>query len=162
MRIGGDRHEVGERVFQTLFPDGAGTVLGLRPGQDLPSMVAKLGPPAQGGATTMWTWEIDDPHGSGRRVEVGVHLVGQRAMAITGRLWSRDRMDIDAAWRPIRAHLEKVHGPPGKEVGALLKLVWQHPPPPQPHFTRICRYKNEQGQDVLEVDTRLPEGAKLG
>lgn len=153
MRIGGDRHEVGEKVFQTLFPDGAGTLLGLKPGQDLPSIVAKLGPPAQGGSTSVWTWEVEDPHGSGRRVELMIHLIQQRAVTLTGRLWSRDRMDIDAAYRPIRAHLEKAHGAPGKEVGALLKLVWRHPGPPE-HTTRICRYKTEQGQDVMEVETR--------
>ncbi|HMV69773.1 MAG TPA: hypothetical protein PKA64_23220 [Myxococcota bacterium] len=152
MRIGGDRHEVGERVFQTLFPAGAGTLLGLLPGQDLAAMVAKAGPPALGGATSTWRWELEDPHASGRRVEVAVHLINHRASAITGRFWSRDRMDIDAAWRPIRAHLEAVHGPPGREVGAMLKLVWRSATPA--HVTRICRFKDEQGQDVLEIDTR--------
>lgn len=159
MRAGDDRFEIGERVFGALFPDGVGTPYGLSVGQTLDTITAALGPATRPGNPALWSVPVGDQHG--RRIEVSVHTTQLRAGSIITRFYSTERLDIDSAYRLVREHLEKKHGPPGKEVGQVLAMVWKHPPNPFQAVTKISRFKDANQENVLQVLHQLPDGERL-
>lgn len=158
MRAGSDRFELGEKVFSTLFPEGTGFLRGHRVGAEIGTLVAAEGPPTPG--ATSWSFPLDDPFGNERRLTLTAQVVGGRVTALSARLLSKDKLDLDSAWRLIKDHLDKNHGAAGKVVGQLLTFSWQHPGE-VPSVTLASRFRNEQGENVLDVQTRLPDGAKL-
>lgn len=155
MRKGDDRHEVGADVFAWLFPaEGprGALVRGVALDDDAVALDAALGA-SEGGR---WTWRPTDPHGNGRRVVVEVQQrrgPGGTATVdqLAARFYSADRLDIDSAWTHVRAHLERHHGAPSREVGHVLKLVW-----PVAGGAKLagCRYRDEGGENVLELVLR--------
>lgn len=158
VRRGEDRHIVGAEVFELLFPEGAALVRGVGVGQPEADLAQRLGPPAPGEGPWERTLRPADPHGNDRRVVLQAQVrrtQGGGAAQVDGinaRFLSADRTDIDSAWVLVRAHLEKHHGAPGKEVGNVLTLVWR---PATGGKVLAARYKDERGENVLELLTRL-------
>ena len=90
--------------------------------------------------------------------------VGQalaRANAIEVSFFSRDKMDVDAAWAKVRDHLDALHGKPAKEVTGLLTFVWTLQGTTFPTLARVSRFKNDQGESVLGMVFKLPDGPPL-
>lgn len=155
MRKGEDRHEVGAEVFAWLFPPDSqrpGLIRGVALDDDAAVLEASLGP-AEGGR---WTWCPSDASGNGRRVVLEVHQrrgPGGTATIdqVSARFYASTRLDVDSAWTPVRAHLERHHGAPARDVGQVLKLVWS-----VEGVGRLsaCRYQDERGESVLDLALR--------
>lgn len=157
MRAGADRFDVGAEVLDLIFPEDAPVALGVALGTplaDLPS------PPVwtAGGGGAEAVLEVSDPPGNQRRLTVRVGAVLARANAIEVSFFSKDKMDIDAAWAKVRDHLERLHGKPGKEVTGLLTFVWTLKGATFPTVGRVARFKNDQGESVLGIVFRLADG----
>lgn len=161
MRRGADRHELGADIVALLFPDDAPHLRGLHIGSDADKVPAHLpgAKPVDGGWS--WTHTPDDPHGSGRHVEIRVQTQAGRVAAVTAFVRSQDKMDIDAPYRPIRDLLDGAFGKPERERGGTVVFVWAYMDGAYAVHTRITRYKNEAGINTLEVGCRAAPGVKF-
>jgi hypothetical protein len=154
MRAGGDRFEIGEQVFQMLFPEGATSLLGIGLGVPVDTVTARYGQPSRPGNPAVWDLAVEDPGGQNRRIEVAVHISNTRTGAVSARFYSRDRMDIDTAWRLVKEHLDRCHGAPAKEVGGVLAFVWTHAVDNVAATTRGSRFKDQSLENALQIETR--------
>jgi hypothetical protein len=162
VRVGSDRFSVGDQVFDRWFPDEVPRIRGWRVGDEVAALVAAEGPPARReDALAEWVFAVDDPGGNERRVVLWAQLIKDRVVTLHARFTSRDRMDVDAAWRPIKDHLDKLHGQPAKQVSGLLKLVWTVADEPNPTVISGCRFREDSGLQVLDVVQTLKDGARL-
>lgn len=160
-RRGSDRFEVGDAVCDTLLPEEAGHLLGVKLGDGLDGVRARFGEPEPGDRAALYRFTLEDPFNNDRRVEVRLFHQNQRVHILDGRFYSNDRMDVDAAYRSVRKQLKAHHGRPGKEMTGVLKFVYEVEDGPAPCRTTICRYRDSEGRNVLEVATKLQDGARL-
>jgi hypothetical protein len=166
MRVGDDRQSLGERVFSLLFPEGASLIRGVAVGAERAVLTAAMGEGAAAqGVNLAWTFPVDDPHGSGRQVQVVARMSGNRVNGLTARLVSRDRMDVDATWRLCKEQLDRAWGQPARQVGGALVLSWRHPASaperPFPSSTRGSRFQNEAKENVLELIYEADPGVRI-
>jgi hypothetical protein len=160
MPRGKDRFAVGESVCSTLFPEGSGHLLGTRLGDELTELATRAEQAAGPGSPATFTFTVDDPEGKGRVLELRAFHQKGRVNILDGRFYSTDRMDVDSAYRYIRKHLERAHGKPDKELTGVLKFLYDVEAA-APARTSICRYRDDEGRNVLEVATRLKDGVSL-
>jgi hypothetical protein len=145
-----------------MFPDKSGFIRGLQLGAELDDIVeSEDAEPlrARDGAT--FDYDVEDPRDSGRRLTLEVLLIQTRARALTFRFYSTNKIDVDAPYRLIRKLLDKAHGRPAKELSGVLKFIWTLRGSELPSTTSICRFKNDQGINVLEVRTSLQDGFRM-
>ncbi len=160
MRAGADRFDVGADVLDLVFPDGTPSPLGVALGTPLAELpTPPAWTPSGGGSQT--SLDLADPPGNGRRLTVRVGQALARANAIEVSFFSRDKMDVDAAWAKVRDHLDALHGKPAKEVTGLLTFVWTLQGTTFPTLARVSRFKNDQGESVLGMVFKLPDGPPL-
>ncbi len=151
MRLGADRGEVGAATFATWFGEGEGCPLGIAPGASMAVARAQLGESARAAdGHEVYAFSVDDPAGNQRRLELHIRPSASVVAGTRARLISRDRMDLDAAWRPIKEHLDRVHGAPSREVGPVLVFAWRSR---EGFVVRASRYRAENGDQLLEVLT---------
>lgn len=162
MRLGSDRHELGDVVFGMLFPDGVARVRGARVGEPLDALVAREGAPARSeGNQVSWALPVEDPAGHGRALHLWGTRIQDKVVTLQARLVSRNRIDIDAAWRPVKDHLDARHGAPAKQVTGVLKLVWTVAGEPHPTVISGCRFRLDDGSHVLDLVQTLADGASI-
>lgn len=159
MRRGQDRHELAETIQGLIYPDGVGHIRGLRIGATREQVVEALGQPPSPASPITYTFEVDDPHDDGRRLQVEVYFNQGLVHILTARFFSATKLDVDGGYRLVRKHLKKQHGRPGKELTGVLKFLWDLSD--GPGQTSVCRFKNADGVNVLEVSTRLKDGETL-
>lgn len=163
MRRGQDRHELGQIVLDRMFPDGSPFLRGVQLGAELADVSAKEGvEPEIRRDGAVFTYDIEDPLNSGRKLTLELLLIQTRVRALTMRFYSGDKIDVDAPYRLLRKHLNKHHGKPGKELTGVLKFIWQLSGSEFAGNTAVCRYKNDEGIALLEVRTALADGVSLG
>lgn len=160
MRRGQDRFVVGDTVRDLLFPTADGHLGGARLGDALAELADRLEQETGVSSPISFPLSVDDEPGHGRRAELRVFHQKGRINILDGRFYSGNRMDVDSAYRAIRRHLEKHHGKPDKELTGVLKFLFDVPAA-APARTSICRYKDDAGENVLEVSTRLKDGERL-
>ncbi|MCB9682312.1 MAG: hypothetical protein H6733_12670 [Alphaproteobacteria bacterium] len=160
MRPGQDRHTFADEIFALLFPDGAAVPRGIALGATMDSVSAREGQGTPGGGAWRYDFPVDDPHGHGRRVEVKVHVQVDRVTILTACVYSANKIDVDAPYRVIRDHLDACYGKPGKQVGSVLTFVYQVPGE-LPGVMSICRFKDAQQENVLEVTLRVADGVRI-
>lgn len=158
MRAGADRFDVGADVLELLFPGGVPVPLGIALGTPLSELPPTAGWALSGGGQAA-SLEVADPPGNGRRLTVKVGQALGRANALEIHFFSRDKMDVDAAWAKVRDHLDALHGKPSKEVTGVLTFVWTIQRVAYPTVARVSRFKNDQGDSVLGMVFKLPDGA---
>lgn len=159
MRRGQDRHAVGEAVCALMFPDEAPTILGASLGSTVTALTERFGEPSPG-SPAVFAFPVEDPVDNKRVLEVRVFHRQGRVHILDGRFYSEDRMDVDSAYRTIRKHLKSAHGKPDKEMTGTLKFLYDVAGPP-PCRTSICRYRDAEGRNVLEVSTKVRDGHAL-
>ncbi|MFM2163098.1 MAG: hypothetical protein RLZZ383_2610 [Pseudomonadota bacterium] len=151
MRLGADRGEVGAATFATWFGEGEGCPLGVLPGASMAAARERWGEPVRlADGHHVYAFPVDDPAGNQRRLELHLRPSGATVSGTRARLISRDRMDLDAAWRPIKEHLDRVHGAPAREVGPVLVFAWRSR---EGFVVRASRYRADNGDQLLEVLT---------
>lgn len=160
MRRAQDRHETGQQILDHLFPEGAAVLRGVHVGAPLADLAAA------GFADEAGTWRyrigLEDPKGYGREIVVSVQARGSVVGALTARFTSEHRLDHDAAYRLLKTHLAGAHGRPGREVTGVLTFLYDVAGGPVPARIGICRYRDSEGRNLLEVWARPQDGARLG
>ncbi|MCA9570644.1 MAG: hypothetical protein KC656_22535, partial [Myxococcales bacterium] len=134
-----------------------GHLRGITLGTPVAEVTAREGAPRLVDGTAELDFPLDDPFENGRRVLVRIHQQIARTHQVAAFFSSRDRLDVDSAYRLVRKHLQGVHGRPDQEKTGVLKFVYTLKDSPHPAKTSVCRYKNDAGDNVLEVATR-PDG----
>ncbi len=148
---------MGATVRELMFAGTSGYLLDAKLGGSWAELTARAGEPTDG----VYLFEVDDPVGSGRRLEVRVRQQHGRVHMIDGRFFSANKIDVDAAYDAVRKHLKAAHGRPGRERGGVLKFVYTLEGVEHASRTTVCRFKDADGTPVMEVTTRLEQGVTL-
>jgi hypothetical protein len=160
VRRGEDRHAIGAIALDLLFPERAATLGGIALGTPLTEVATRLGEGRVEGGTTVWERELEDPHGNGRQLTLRIGGQLGRAHRLEARLFSRDKLDVDAAWREVKDHLDAALGAPEKQVTGVLTFVWKVPGA-YAGLTQGSRYRDDQGRYVLDLATRPADGVRF-
>ncbi len=168
MRLGQDRHEIGQTVFDTLFPDAGAHLRGIAPGTPLAdALAAEQEPAATDGRALVLRYPLDDPKELQRELVVKLltsaapGVPHARVQGVSALFYTTYKLDIDSAYRLVRKHLDKVLGGARKTVTGTLTFHYDLPVKPgEPAATTsITRYGLADGRSVLEISSRPGSGS---